>query len=240
MLRITWIGSFVLLALVVSSARAQFIPPHWPRPQSAAEADSTRTTYQSWDLFLDEVEPGVPPIVDPTPDIANVNPNGSPTVTESGGAIVTGSGNIYSPATPIQLQVDLPGFGSSAGNRTNFLVQLRTLGSELVRTNPGEDVPTYDFSRFSLDGVPLASLMDFSYTELSRASGFGATVEHAFGFSVPYSADQFVLAYESLSSSSSQDRISIDTQVVPEPSAVLLGTVGLLVLGAGCRRKRAR
>jgi hypothetical protein len=74
----------------------------------------------------------------------------------------------------------------------------------------------------------MESLIGFGYTEISRASGFGATVEHAFSFSVSYSADQFTLEYQSLGTSSSQDRISVDTRVVPEPGSAVLLALGLL------------
>lgn len=216
-------ASFVsALALASSAAVADFVNPVWDRPVDDAGASTELTTYQAWDVFTGTTAQ--------TPDAADVNPNGSASLSELiGGAFVTSGGNIYSPGAPVQFLVTVPGYATVAEPGTNFQVQVRTIGTEL------------DTSSMTVDGLPASTLPGYSYEELARTplGDFGAQVDHRFQFYVPSTQAGFALGFGSEESSLSLDQVAIDSyanvNVVPEPTSLVgLAGSGLLLL----RRRR--
>ncbi len=219
--------SGILLAASVSEAA--FGTPSWTRPTTVGQATTDGTTHQQWNFFSDD-DINTTSIEDGVPDVANTNPNGNATVFEPGNGFVTGGGNIYSPTGILNLTFNIP-TTDIGGGVTKFLLQIKTLGSELVYSNHPNTPIVNDFSQFTIDGIAISTLPDFSYAELSRVAlgGMGGNgVEHAFTFTLPSTAASHVLNYKPLFSSTSQDIVSIDTQVsLPEPASM-----GLLGLGA--------
>jgi hypothetical protein len=206
-------------SVVGLSAAGAFLDPVWDRPADATQAADDRTTYQAWDIFALPATPN-------TPDVADVNPNGTASAWDTSGAsFVTSGGNIYSPSAILAMQVRLPGYGLGDAYQTRFLVQLRTLGSEL------------DTTSLTLDGAAVSSLDGYAYAEVDRImlGGLGgAQVDHAFHFTASGSADLHTLTWLGAESSVSQAIVLVDTQAVwiPEPTttalAMVAGTVGVL------------
>lgn len=204
-------------ALVGLSAHGAFIDPTWNRPADAAQASADLTTYQEWNVFTS-------PDAANGPDVADVNPHGSAAAWDtSGGSFVTSGGNIYSPSAILAMQTTLPGYDLGPASQTHFLVQLRTLGSEL------------DVTSLMLDGIAVSTLDGYAYTELARIAlgGFGgAQVDHAFSFIATNSAASHTLTWLGAESSVSQDIIVIDTLTtgVPEPASAVLLAAGASAL----------
>jgi hypothetical protein len=188
-----------------SVASATLTSPLWSRPANDAAATANHSTYQLFDVFGDD-DFAAAGVQDLAPDIG-ANPSGVASVEETAGAFVTGTGNLYSPFVVLDMKVNIPGYAPTPAASTRFLLQFETLGSELVKTESG----TNNFSAFKVNGAPIQGLRDFSYTELSRTASMGATVEHAFTFTLPTTATAYQITYQPLGTSCSQSLISIDT-----------------------------
>lgn len=195
------------ILLTNSVAGATLTTPLWSRPTTNESATENRSTYQLFDVFGDD-DFEVTGIQDLAPDIS-VNPAGMASVEETAGAFVTGTGNLYSPFVVLDMAVKIPGRPQTPGASTRFLFQLETFGSELVATESNGP----DFSAFKINGTPIRSLRDFGYAELSRTPGMGATVEHAFTFTLPATESAYTITYQPQGTSCSQSIISVDTFV---------------------------
>ena len=197
-------------------------PNSWTRGASG-------TTYQHWSFFDDYP-------TDSLPDLGNINPNGTASITETtGGGLVTGSGNIYTPGAAANFVVTIPEQDVPAPpHDITALVQIRTLGTLL-----------------DLSSVTLNTLAPKMYFELFSAPSpmGGANVEHWFLFNVPYTSfgdgvgpdvEDLTLNFTSTDIHMSLDEISIDTAIrpfgfypeaVPEPSTALLALASLAGVG---------
>jgi hypothetical protein len=205
-MRSTTILAVIVVAGIVSGARAAFTAPPWARPADATQAADDLTTYQEWNVFSAAGGPNVP-------DGGNVNPNGDADVYETTGAgFITSSGNIYSFSSILEMQGDIPGFNLGAGYATRFVVQLRTLGT------------TVDIDSLALDSTPVNTLGDYSYTELDRIAlggEFGGDlIDHRWTFTAPSSNTTYQLTWTPAGSSSSQDIVIVDTQTVAVSAAL--------------------
>jgi len=215
-------GAFLFVLLGSSATPALgFESPAW-RPADGTEASAEKTTYQEWNVFVSPVGPN-------TPDVESINPNGVADAWDTSGAsFVTSGGNIYSPTGIIAMEATIPGYGLGADYATEFLLQMRTLGSEL------------DIDSLTIDGVAINTLDGFSYEELDRdvLGGFGGSiVDHAFAFTAPVSLVSYDLAWFGAESSVSQDILIVDTRdvLVPEPAAAAMLGTGLAM---SCLRRR--
>lgn len=218
MYRTVSLGSFASL-LAISSAQAAFTTPSWTRPADNAAAAASGTTYQYWDVFTSVVGPNAP-------DFANINPNSTPNVFDSGapanGAFLT-TGNMYSAVGSLRPRATIPGY-NIAGNSVEVLVQLFVQGLDI------------NINSLTVDGVPVNTLTGFNYQELSRVplgGPGGAAVEHLWSFTLPSDAASFQLDWNWGTPHSMFDRLSIDTQSVPEP-----GSLALLAIGAAMILRR--
>jgi hypothetical protein len=224
--------ALALLALAVaasqSHAAVEFKSPNsWTRGAGG-------TTYQHWSFFNDYP-------TDSIPDLGNINPNGTASITETTGmGLVTGGGNIYTPGAAANFVVTIPEQDVPAPpHDITALVQIRTLGTLL-----------------DLNSVKLNTLAPVKYFELfSTPSPMGgANVEHWYLFNVPYASfgdgfgpdtEDLTLNFTATGIHMSLDEISIDTAIrpfgfyaeqVPEPSMALLTLVSLA--GAGLWRRK--
>lgn len=213
--------AFVTL-FAAGTSQAAFTTPSWTRPADNAAAAAGLTTYQYWDVFSSVVGPNAP-------DVANINPNGMPNVFDSGapanGAFLT-TGNMYSAVGSLQPRATVPGY-NVAGNTVDVLVQLFVQGLDI------------NINSLTVNGVPANTLTAYNYQELSRVplgGPGGAAVEHLWSFTLPSDAASIQLDWNWGTPHSMFDRLSIDTQSVPEPSSMLLLSTGAALL---LRRRRA-
>lgn len=213
-----------LWASTAARASVAFVPPGWARPTSIAQASSSLTTYQHWDVFTSAAGT--------SPDAAMVNPGGVPIAFDanypSSGTIVTTTGNLYAGSGIIRMNVVVPNY-SAASERTRFLVQIKTIGSALFDSDGVWPVPPVetDFSRLKVNGQSVALDPSFQYAALNVAPGSGPTsfdVERAITFDLPGNAAEYTIEWSTARGSCSQMEIAVDTfVVVPEPT--LLGIV---------------
>ncbi len=205
-----WFIAAVCTATGTSAANAAFISPtSWTRPTSNAQAAASLTMYQSYEIFTAAAGPN-------TPDVANINPNGSANVYDtSGQSFITSSGNIYSFSAPTFIEAILPNYGLDSNYTTNVLLQVRTLGSVLDNTT----VKLISYSGNAADPYPTAAAIAPASQQLLLStpdqSGFGGTdQEWAFSFSVAGNAASYKLAFNATASSMSLDEVSIDSQAI--------------------------
>lgn len=211
--------STITLALTSSLSQAAFVTPQsWTRGAGG-------TTYQHWDVF------GT--MTDAAPDAGSINPNGNPTLTEtSGGAFITGGGNIYgfgvAPVFSVAIpELDVP----TPAHNVSAVVQIKVQGTEL-----------------DLDSVQLNGTAATDYAELFRQTlgGFGgALVEHWFLFAIPYASfgdgipgvEELSLTFAGEETHMSLDQLAVDTAIrpfgfynepnpIPEPTSLLMAVVG--------------
>jgi len=217
-----------LAASFPNPAHAEFIAPNsWTR----GDAD---TTYQHWNWFITAAGA--------TPDLANINPNGTATLTEtSGNGFPIGSGNIYAAGGPASFEVSIP-LADQVGHDLTSIVQIRTQGTEL------------DINSLALNGTSAVGYFELARTALG---GFGGTsVDHWFLFNVPYAdygsgspgTADLSLTFGAVEAHLSLSQIAIDTATsangffpevhpIPEPSSLVL--LGLAAAGCFALRRRA-
>jgi hypothetical protein len=206
-------ASFGLALVVASTAIAGFVVPDF-----RGSADST---YQEWNTFTSALNgPN-------TPDVANVNPNGTAQLFQTTpGAFITGGGNIYSIGTATTFRVNVPDFDKGPNYLTRAVLQIKILGTDI-----------------DLDSVRFNGLA-FHHKELIQEmplGGFGG-FDRIWKFQWNNVSNNMALNtfhFNSASSSLSLDRVAIDTSfsAVPEPSSGLL--VALVTASGFLRRRRS-
>ncbi|GMU24234.1 MAG: hypothetical protein AMXMBFR13_43100 [Phycisphaerae bacterium] len=212
------IAGFVVALLVglTTAAQAAFVAPAlWSREQA-------NTTYQEWNVFSSPAGPNMP-------DIGWLNPNGTPDLFDtSGGSFVTGSGNIYSPTSVLDLRVVVPDYART-GDVTTVILQTRTNGSEI------------DFDTVRIGGTGFEDRGELLRQPLGGFGGFA--VETWLKFELPYSASSFTVEFKASGTSMSLDRVAVDTitasSFVPEPNPVPEPLTGVL-LASGLLRLASR
>lgn len=231
------------LALVASQARADFITPTfdaygWDRPT----VTGGNATFQAWDVFTSVAGPNTPHKVSGpafggsvSDTWTTVNAFGNPNARDTTGSpavFLTSGGNIYSPSVVTLPEVTIPNAGGQSAGVTTILLQVRTVGTDL------------DLNSVKLfDPVSNAKLSYISTQEIFRAPAGpgGNTVDNLFRFDVAGNASLYTLTFNGLGSSTSLDRVAVDTfynptaTAVPEPSSLLLAVA---VCGLGGWRLR--
>lgn len=226
------VGFAVMMSASVASAA--FTTPSWSRPMTGAEAASGLTTHQWFDVFSDDDGDVLNGMLDTSPDVANVNPVGSATVSSQVG-FLTSTGNLYNPTAQLDVLVTVPNYNLGSGYVTRIFVQVQTQG------NPFVDASAPDFSGFTVNGVSLATLSPV-YTLLGSTGGspLGAVIDHGIEFTVPENVESYEIAWLTEETSVAHRAIAVDTiavAVVPEPT-MLGGLAGLALTGSLRARRR--
>ena len=201
-LRTALLSATAALFLAANGAQAGFTTPSF-RGTSGA-------TYQEWDVFGDD-NTSQAGIQDSSPEIANQNPNGTATVEETTGkGFRISSGNIYSPTAATAFDVTIPEADvPQPAHNVTAIVQIKTLGNEL------------NYDSVHMNGLAPAEAATLKDTALG---GFGGNdVETWYEFKVPYDefgdgtpgTENLSLTFEAGDTSTSLDRLSIDTLISP-------------------------
>ncbi len=182
----------VAAASLASVARADFVTPDtygWTR-------GSANSTYGQWDHFTAAAGPN-------TPDVGVFNPTGNPlnVFDSSGGSVITASGNIYSFTLPMNLHVIAPSYGLRSGYQTTVILQVRTLGTEIlpgsVKIGGATPTLTTELYRFDMGaGGP---------------GGGGFIVDTLYEWVLPGNAASYEIRFDSTDNFLSLDRVSVDT-----------------------------
>ena len=183
------VGTGVVVAVLAGAAGADFITPGdfgWSR----GDADST---YFEWDVFSSAFggnDPDVGQFPGELPD-GWVTPD---VVETTGSAFVTGSGNLYSPFGPINVEVTVPNYGYGAG-QTTLLLQVLTEGNELDYDNV-----------VAMGEAPVE--MTFISRELADQ---GYIVEVLYEFAIEGNPTEIVIEIPTSDAHVSINRIAVDT-----------------------------
>lgn len=223
-----------LAALNTLSAEAAFVDPQ-SSPWGGWSRSDAGAAYAGWNFFADETAPGGV-ITDSTPDLsantllgggAGSGPNlasigfSAAQVTETtGGAFVTGGGNIYSPSVATDFDITLNLSNALAGP-VRVALQTRTLGSEL------------DYAGVRVNGVAADAI-----TELERITlgGFGGDqVDTLFVWTLAAGVSSLAFDVTAAESSVSFDALTVDVAPVPLPAAAWLLGCALVPLARRVR-----
>lgn len=212
------VGGMVLVA-GSAAVHADFVSPDsygWAR--GAANSGSF-----AWNVFTSANGANAPDA-----GVQYAGPGVATLTNSTAGSLITGSGNIYNISQPLNVTVNLPSFNLGTDAITMFLVQVRSVGTELnlssVMVNGQTWTNHQELLRQSFGGPP-------------GTPGSGYIVETLFVFSVlPGNASSYTLMMNSAEGSMSLDRVTVDMYAaVPGP-----GAAGALALGtlAVLRRRR--
>lgn len=202
--------SLLSLLLMLPTSFAQ-TPSPFPPPQSWARG-AMDTTYAEWDFCTTPVGPNAP-------DVGSNNTFGMPTLANlEPSAFLTGTGNIYSPAAPIDLEITVPA-PPAVGLVTTVVLQARALGAELDYTSPLVNgvAPTY------------GGLFD---RQMLMSPG-GLQIDTYWLFELPDSPSTLTITFQGSGPHVSLDRVVVDTftgaahaNETPPPSCAFGTTCG--------------
>jgi hypothetical protein len=240
-----WQGSSASAVNTVQTVRTT---APWIRPATTLDASSTFTTFQAWDVFTNgninvnnpPSAPGANSNSPPFVEDAAHNGAGTAQIRETTGtAFLTGGGNIYSFSAVTKFALDIPNYAQGAGFNTNYLLQIRSLGTGLD-TNPAS------LDAIKINGIGIDTLPNFSFQTLENIAlgGMGGSqTDYKFEFTLPGNSALDTITFASAGSSMSLDRVSLDTSItaVPEPTTwaaiALSGLVGAAVYSRRLKRE---
>lgn len=178
---------------------------------------SADTIHHEWNLFTND---GGDPvyIIDNTPDVAAFGPAPRQVRENTGGAFVTGGGNIYSFAIATDFTATLGGYPPGPAAPRTVALRLATLGTEL------------DYASVRLNGIPGARYETFRQS-ISNEFGAGAEVESLWLWTVQDAAS-YVFNFTAQSSSLSLDQLAayVGPKAVPSETVPALPVWGQAVL----------
>lgn len=189
-------------------------------PWIASPADGSK--YAEWNVFNDQNGNTSLTIVDSIPDIGSFGLGaGAATLTEtSGGAFVTGGGNIYSFAVPTTFTLSLPG---AAAGTFDVWLRIASLGT----------LPT---TTASLNGIAATHVE--TYTE--SLGGMGGDEKEWYWKWTVSSAPALSFAFSATGSSMSLDQLAVYASPVPVPEPSTYAMLGLGLAAMALARGRRR
>ncbi|MGE3310774.1 MAG: hypothetical protein AB7O66_12460 [Limisphaerales bacterium] len=145
------------------------------------------------------------------------------------GALVLGSGNIYNGTEASRFEIRYAGTEPIS----DVFLQVRSLGTELNY----ESVRLFAWTE-SL-GAPRTELDRVAFGPPPPAPGSGFGVSSLWAWDLTgLDATSFAIAFDAAEINLSLDSATLDVNVVPEPSPMVLGALGLALLGLFRRRAR--
>jgi hypothetical protein len=168
------------------------------------------TYYAEWNFFNG--------LTDDSPDIGSFG--GAASVTEnSGGAFVTGGGNIYSPGVTTDFTATLAGGGSG---QYDVYLRLSSLGTTAATSA-------------TLNGIEATAVETYA---VAITGGFGGNEQEVYWKWTLDAAPTYTFAFAASSSSMSLDQLALFAAPVPEPQTYALFGLGLGLLGLARVRRR--
>lgn len=177
------------------------------------------TAYAEWVVFDS--------LSDSTPDAGSFGPAPQSVTETTGGAFLTGGGNIYSFAVATDFDVVLSGHSAISGNQRTLALRLATVGTDV------------DTASVLLDGVA-PSIFSNAYNEVITGGFGGAENEYLFIWNNIEDSLSYQFDFNALGSSMSLDQLAVYSSaasVVPVPAAVWLFGSALAGLGGMVRRR---
>lgn len=167
--------------------------------------------YAEWNFFN--------ALTDDSPDIGSFG--GAASVTEnSGGAFVTGGGNMYSPGVATDFSATLAGGGTGLWD---VYLRVSTLGTTAA-------------TGATLNGIAATSVESFS---APITGGFGGDEQEVYWKWTVAAAPVYTFAFAASGSSMSLDQLGLyAVQAVPEPQTYAMFGLGLGLLGLARLRRR--
>ncbi len=145
------------------------------------------------------------------------------------GALVLGSGNIYNGAESSRFEIRY----AASEPISDVFLQVRTLGTELNY----ESVRLFAWTD-SL-GAPRTELDRLAFGPPPPAPGSGSAVSSLWAWDLTsLDTTSFAISFDAAEINLSLDSATLDVRAVPEPSPVVLGVAGLVVLGLLRRKAR--
>lgn len=201
------IMAIVAMPMTASADLVNQLVPSW--------AGSSVSSSGTWNSFSNAF--GAPNFSD--------NPQFSLTNTSSPAALITGTGNIYDPAAPLNVSI-----AANTAPADAIVLNIATMGTELGFV---------ELNIFGAGGESANFSADASYTRFYQTvPGFGSIATHAFSWTnifdkVGFAIDSYAISFRGTAPHMSLDAVSIYT-AVPGPGAIAL----LGLAGVSARRRR--
>ncbi|MCL4777174.1 MAG: VPLPA-CTERM sorting domain-containing protein [Gammaproteobacteria bacterium] len=184
---------------------------------SSWAVDAAGSAYAAWNVFDS--------MMDTTPDAGSFGPGPQSVQELTGGAFITGGGNIYGFAAATSFAAVLTGYGTESATH-DLVLRIETLGTAV---DPGSVL---------MNGIA-PTISQLLYTEVLGGLG-GNEEERLFVWSGVDGAAAYNFDFSALGSSMSLDQVALyagPAQVVPVPAAIWLFGSALASLGAWRRRR---
>lgn len=212
-------ASGIALAVIGSSASADFVNPLVPVWRGAANAD-----FYGWEIFTSAF--GGPNI----PNYAGTEP-GAALFNFGAGAFINSAGNIQATGSPLSMTV----YAGAAEPVAEVIVNIATIGTVL-----NDNSLILDLYNNSGGGLTVSPSMMELRSDQPTADGQGRVQTRMYRWIVPPTGSalpRFELNFGSLSGGIALDSLSIDVRYIPAPGALALITCAG-TLAAWRRRRR--
>jgi len=192
------------LSLLLALPSALLQASNFVEPQSWSRG-APQSTYQGWDIFEVLPDKSNPSAAGAHPPDLGVNTieGGQPTLEElSTDSFITGSRNIYSFSSNLDVQVDVPNYGLGAGYFTTLVLQTRTQGTAI------------DPASVMLGTLAPDATKELGREEIQSPGGSTFITENWYRWVIPAevgNAASYELTFKALGTSMSLDSVLVDT-----------------------------